>query len=154
VAHVTTLLDKQPEFVNAHGLEGFTPLQLAVGAAIMDTQEEVLIIDLLLRKGADANARNEHGDTALHMVVYAKHGDTLLRAGARLSVTNNEGATPLHSAVAERDRKDVVLLFLKRGADLCARDRWGKTPKDSMHVNYPDVARSLKIATLACTSKR
>jgi ankyrin repeat protein len=153
IAYVTASLEKQSALANARGWKDFTALQLAVGAAIMDTREEVAVIELLLRKGADVNAKNEYGDTALHMAVYAKHAEILLHAGGKLSATNKIDETPLHSAVGERDRKDVVLLFLKRGASICARDRSGVTAKDAMRVRYPDVAQMRSIATVACPPK-
>src|SRR5262249_39033929 len=61
-------------------------------------------VKLAIFFGADVNAANDHGDTALHRVA-AKRYNTVVQfladAGATLDVKNKEGQTPL--AIASQD---------------------------------------------------
>ena len=55
----------------------------------------------LSRKGADVNAAEADGTTALHWASYrddVESADLLLRAGARVNAANDLGATPLWAA--------------------------------------------------------
>jgi ankyrin repeat protein len=81
----------------------------------------------MLDQGADANARDARGDTALMLA--AVYGGTdsmrlLLDRGADVNATNNSGATALMRAAAN-DAK--VRLLLRRGADVHARSSFGNT---------------------------
>ena len=108
------------------------------------------VVQLLLRKGADPNARNivpnsgdSAGDTAL---MYAVQGDfieavqLLLAAGADVKAVNESGQTVLMKAArfdAGNDVKTHVTmleLLLKRGVDVNASDKQGQTAL--MHAAY------------------
>ncbi|XP_078664037.1 uncharacterized protein LOC144907104 [Branchiostoma floridae x Branchiostoma belcheri] len=91
------------------------------------------VVELLLKHGADLEARTKDDMTALH--VASGNGETkvaafLLKHGADLEARDVDGLTSLHVASQYR-RTEVVELLLKHGADLEARDVDGLT---SLHV--------------------
>jgi ankyrin repeat protein len=88
-------------------------------------------VEALLRDGADVNAAQGDGMTALHWA--ARHGsahltEVLLSADAELEPTTRLGAyTPLHMA-AELAHAEVVTRLLEAGADPAALTSTGVTP--------------------------
>ena len=98
------------------------------------------IVRMLLSSGADVNAVNRRGATALH---YAADGyivgpawdakqqvrtvGVLLEAGAEINAEDKNGATPLHRAVRTRCAA-VVKSFLEAGGDPTLRNDSGSTP--------------------------
>ncbi len=83
----------------------------------------------LLAAGADPNARNEDGDTAL--IIASVQGNTetadaLMEAGADPNVANVHGLTALMEASFWGNR-DTVKLLLCRGADPLRSDCAGRT---------------------------
>ena len=126
VERVRDLLDRDPESVNAWSADGFTPLQLAcffgrlpvvelllergAEATVMSRNENIrvmpihsaaagggaAIVALLLRHGADPNARQQGGFTPLHAA--AQNGDAelaelLLDHGADAQARTEDGKT-------------------------------------------------------------
>ncbi len=91
-------------------------------------QEDVAQVQSLLRSGADVNAAQGDGMTALHWA--AEHGsaeltDMLLYAGAHVgAVTRLGDYTPLHLA-ARGGHADVAARLLEAGADPMARTSTG-----------------------------
>ncbi len=86
-------------------------------------------IDALLKQGADVNASQADGMTALHWAVY--HDDlpttTLsIKAGANAKATNHYAVTPLALACTNGNT-EIVELLLKAGADPKATLRGGET---------------------------
>ena len=108
---------------NARGLNS-RPVLLAY--VWRDNQERV---EKLLALGADVNAQDADGDTALHGAT--ETGNTalmqrLLDKGADLNVKNKQGGTPLMWA-AVYGHQDAAQLLLSRGADPSLKDNDGIT---------------------------
>jgi hypothetical protein len=91
----------------------------------------------LLEDGADVNARNDGGDTLLHVAcLYGrlKIARLLLKHGAAIHATQTHGGkTPLALACLHYET-DLVRLFLEAGADPTILDAWGFGPLDRVTV--------------------
>ncbi|MEO8257891.1 MAG: ankyrin repeat domain-containing protein [Acidobacteriota bacterium] len=74
----------------------------------------IAAIALCLSLGADINAANDAGDTALHAAA-ARGADAVVRYlaahGARLDLKNRQGRTPLDAASARRERASTIALL-------------------------------------------
>ena len=87
------------------------------------------LIRTLLDAGADVNAPQVDGMTALHWAVYhddAKTAGLLVRSGADVSAENRYGVPPL-SVAATNGNADIVTLLLDAGADANTSLRGGET---------------------------
>jgi uncharacterized protein len=84
----------------------------------------------LLRSGADVNAQQGDGATALQWAAYrgdAKLTELLLKAGAAPGLANHNGTTPLWLAAAHGDAA-VIQALLEGGADANDRLPLGRRP--------------------------
>lgn len=87
--------------------DGFTPLHAA--AAYGQTP----IVRQLLDQGADVNARDKAGQTALMMAVCNSHADVvnvLLQRGADITAKDSKGNTSISMAKAKNDRRVLEAL--------------------------------------------
>lgn len=130
-AALTAILEKHPDWIDQPDERGFRPLVLATYL------QQPEIAELLLEKGANINARDGAGNTALMGVVFK--GDKGLTAllidkGADINLQNYSGATALIYAVSY-GHHDIARLLLEKGADQNAIDREGKTAKDHARAN-------------------
>ena len=104
-------------------LSGYTALHAAVlGIAADRVIREV--IACLLDHGADINARNRAGDTALHLTAEIRNPDVLrylLERGANVNVENIMGRTALIKASPWAE-EDILQSLLDKGADVNAKD--------------------------------
>src|SRR5438105_14985800 len=84
----------------------------------------------LLQKGANVNATEGDGTTALHWASYRddiESADLLIRAGAKVNAANDLGATPLWTA-AQNGSEAMVRRLLEGGANADAKLLSGETP--------------------------
>ena len=90
------------------------------------------IIKLCLRNGHDINARNNDGETALHLIASASYlgqevlADYLITKGAKVDLQNNNGETPLLVA-SQLGHDECVDIFIDCNANLLAVDFNGYT---------------------------
>jgi hypothetical protein len=94
----------------------------------------------LLAMGVEVNARNNQGETPLHIAVgWGPDGPDkvkrLLAEGADIEARDNNGMTPLHRAAAGVVVNSVIVL-LEHGADINALDNAGRTPLDLAGFPY------------------
>jgi ankyrin repeat protein len=87
------------------------------------------IVALLLNAGAEKDAKNENGFTALFAAVQNSHAkciELLLNAGADKETKQFEGCTPLYMA-AQEGHAECLQLLLNAGADTEAKEIKGFT---------------------------
>ena len=85
-------------------------------------------VQTLLAEGANINAKDNHGQTALFMAAFGGHTEIvklLLGKGADVNAKDNDGATGLMIA-ALSGRTEIVKLLLEKGADINAKTTDGK----------------------------
>ncbi|MEZ0260107.1 MAG: ankyrin repeat domain-containing protein [Alphaproteobacteria bacterium] len=81
----------------------------------------------LIGQGADAKAKDDSGDTALHFAAVLGKLDAiapLVTAGAAVDAANREGITPLMRAT-HRGTSQVIEKLLEHGAEIDTRDKEG-----------------------------
>ena len=87
-------------------------------------QGNVEMLRLVIEHGADVEAVDADGNTALHYAGGSNDTefvDVLVEAGANLEARDSIGCTPLHAAASELKHEGVVCL-LKHGAKINAQD--------------------------------
>ena len=96
-----------------------------------------MILELLLKNGANIEAETNLGSTSLHFAVnipngeiasdYEKAAKILIQMGARLDIKDGDGQAPIHLAVLKR-RPSMVAMLVKNGVSLKIRNQDGLTP--------------------------
>jgi ankyrin repeat protein len=79
--------------------------------------DAIEVIKMCLAHGADVNASNESGDTALHGAAIRGADSViafLVEHGARVDVKNKQGRTPLDIALRREDRSPGTVALLKK----------------------------------------
>jgi uncharacterized protein len=100
--------------INSRDKRGFTPLMYAAA------NDRVETIALLVRRGADVNARSDIGETAVICAIRYGRGKpetlkALIDAGANVNVVMSDGGTAL-SWANKKKRPEHIALLVKAGA--------------------------------------
>ena len=99
--------------VNFQDERGWTPLMAAA------ENNQLSIIDFLIKERSYLDIQNESGDTALMRAVYMNHNkaaDKLILAGASLKIRDKNGFTPFLKA-CEKGRLEMAMLLAKEKTD-------------------------------------
>jgi ankyrin repeat protein len=124
---------------------GRTPLHRAAGA-------KPEMVELLLSRGADPNAKDSAGFTPLHdaawMAKNAKNAELLIADGANVNAkADYNGWMPLHEAVYYGEA-DVVKLLLANKADVNAKTKKGESPTELLGKGLADDDAKKKISEM------
>ncbi|KAK4184898.1 hypothetical protein QBC35DRAFT_454818 [Podospora australis] len=115
-------------------------------------EDYVKLAKLLIDYGADLNAKDDRGETIVHLAAFQGDDDVLstitdgsLGAKADLFATRKDGRTALHMAAASWYALDALELLLKCGLDPNKSDTSGLSPLcvAAMNESGPPTARLL-----------
>jgi len=143
------MLEEQPELLDARWIHNETVLHFLAIEGFADG------VRFLASRGADVNAVNEFGDTALVDVAslgLAYIVDILLTHGASPDATSQTRESALHAATAA-GHVDVVHALLKAGADATYHTDFGETVFDAVAC-APAEAQQELVAALAAHGVR
>lgn len=145
VARVERLLDDPSVDINWRGPK-MGDSALASAAA----NNRVEIVQLLLRRGADANIATDEKSTPLQAAAYNGHAEVvklLIEAGVDVNVAETRyGFTALMRA-ARNGHLDVMKMLLDAGADPAARLKDGRSAMDlAEHYGHSDAAQLLMLS--------
>lgn len=116
-----------------------TPLHWAAGHGLTG------IASRLIENGADLNAVDEFGRSALHYAVaFPDMVSLLIDAGIDINAADIFGRTPLHAAL---QYPDTVSLLIAAGADIFATDYMGDTPLERT-LRYGTRQRNLTVINM------
>ena len=108
-----------------------TPLHLAVKCRVDVCEDQIRIMRLLVKSGADLEKRNKGGYSALHIATmygcYAKV-EMLLSHGASTDNRQNEAGSGLLHSASYRDRYPLAKLLIENGATINCLNSNGITP--------------------------
>jgi len=121
--------------VNCRSEWGYTPLFWLYYVWSLRTKIDNDRVLALLERGADINAADKDGETALHRLTMSLHPrptevDFLVGHVADIALSNKDGRQPIHNA-AEMCQVPTVAKLVELGADINAPDNRGRTP---LHV--------------------
>ncbi|WP_374410420.1 ankyrin repeat domain-containing protein [Novosphingobium colocasiae] len=99
---------------------------------IVTARRDSTWLNYLISKGAEVNARDDHGKTALQIAVglgWREGVETLLGNHANPNETDDSGETPLITAVHNKDLQ-ITKLLLAAGGDPDRNDNSGRSARD------------------------
>jgi uncharacterized protein len=111
------------------GLAASVAMAASTSLADAAEQRDAAAVGGLLRSGADVNAAQVDGTTALHWAAYHDDAETatlLVRAGANVNAVNRYGVPPLAQACTNSNAA-IVKLLLNAGADANATLKGGES---------------------------
>ncbi|XP_038666178.1 ankyrin repeat and SOCS box protein 3 isoform X4 [Scyliorhinus canicula] len=112
-------------YIELKTFEGETALHLAAKCG------HVKIVQILLKAGADANAKTNENITPLFLATEKGHiavARIFLRHGARINGPHSACLWSVLHQAAYQEHLEILVLLLEKGADKEARDDYGITP--------------------------
>ncbi|XP_065896236.1 ankyrin repeat domain-containing protein 6-like [Dysidea avara] len=107
------------------------PLDISVSHKLLSNPTHLKVIEILLEQGADVNAQNAAGDSALMLACKNNHLDLIKMLAERnqtnIHLTNQDGDTALHVACAKH-LKQAIPILLACNASVILKNRSGHTP--------------------------
>lgn len=138
---------------NARDSDGATPLHTAAACGCAKIVELLVtegagVVDVLIRQGADVNAKNERGVVSLHGAVRGAHTEVvalLIAKGADVNArASGIGFTPLFLVSSADDPNGIVRLLCANGADPDTKDESNMAPlHHAARDGRADFARAL-----------
>ena len=125
----------RPVDINCGG-GGRTPLHRAA------CNGHTTMVDMLLEKGANIEAKDTNGVTPLYWASHEGHTGTaeaLLAKGADIEAKDNDGFTPLHRA-SFQGHTGTMTALLDSGADTSLKNKAGETAHDLAYETVADDA--------------
>ncbi|XP_064643262.1 ankyrin-1-like isoform X3 [Lineus longissimus] len=114
-----------PEDVRKANMDGDQAIHFAV------TTDNLELVETLIDRGADKDAKNEFGFTPLHFAVLSRNlpAVTFLvkKAGVNVNAVDKDGNQAIHFAVTTANL-ELVETLIDRGADKDAKNEFGFTP--------------------------
>ncbi len=115
---------------NTRDSDGVPALSLAAKC------NSINMVKKLIRAGADVNAMDKQGNTALFCVISAKVCQELIKAGAVVSACNQDNQTPLFFSVIYFENDKLSAECVKQGLDPNHRDNFGKNALFYANIAY------------------
>jgi ankyrin repeat protein len=97
---------------------------------------------LLVDAGADVNAKNNDGNTALHETFLTAVEEELLKLGADINARNKDGETPIFTTVDD----SAIPLYIQHGANLQIRNNKGQTAMEASDEHGPMLVEAFRKA--------
>jgi ankyrin repeat protein len=126
-ARVRGLLGIDPQLAGATDEDGRTALHHAAARGHIE------VATILLRGGAEIDAREEDDETPLHSAAWRSQlamGELLIASGSDLEARNHWGRTPLLIVARETGSADMARVLIAAGAEVNGRDRSGQSSLD------------------------
>lgn len=150
-SEVKRLIKKGADLNSPDDMQGWTPLHHSAAAIEGKLENQESVIKLLLKNGANINAKTMYGETPFELASLHQHlriCKILLNAGQDVNCVYKNGNTALHHAVVNKI-ESVVKLLLKKGAKHNAQNDFGETPFElASYHQYSHICEILQEKTL------